>query len=90
MRRLIDVRGVAPEYCTTVMGAPRLRMLPGAIVMCVSSKHAAAAGVPISWELFEVLGAWPSATARSSWVKVVNLEVVRETPSELRLRTGTL
>ena len=95
VRKLIDARGEAPEYCTTVRGDPRLRLLPGAVVLRLHpNRNVQAAGVRAAasscWELYEVLGSWPSVTASGSWVKVRNLVVLRETPNELRLRRGEL
>ena len=95
-RPLVDARGEAPEYCVTARGGPRLRLLPGAVVIRVNPGRSGgapgAAGVRSTasgcWQLFEVLGSWPSVTAAGSWVKVTKLELVRETPSELRLRRG--
>ena len=95
-RPLVDALGEAPEYCVTARGGPRLRLLPGAVVIRVNPGRSGgapgAAGVRSTasgcWQLFEVLGSWPSVTAAGSWVKVTKLELVRETPSELRLRRG--
>ena len=90
VRVLLDEAGTAPDFCTTVRGPPRLRLLPGAIVMRLSAGREASARTVASgcWERYEVLGGWPSVTASGSWLKVVNLVTVRETPGELRLRVG--
>ena len=56
------------------------------------STSAAGANPPASAgsEFYEVLSSWPSVTASGSFVKVVNMRIVRETPNELRLRRGEL
>ena len=93
MRRLIDASGAEPEFfCGGGLGLPRLRILEGAVVMRANPASGGAAGVnPMKgecFELFEVLGRWPDVTARGSFLKVVNLTKVRETPTELRLSVG--
>ena len=93
VRRLIDASGEEPEFfCGGGRGRPRLRILEGAVVMRANPASGGAAGVnPMKgecFELFEVLGRWPDVTARGSFLKVVNLTKVRETPTELRLSVG--
>ena len=92
VRRLIDASGEEPEFFTTGRGAPRLRILPGAIVMRLRPDSSGAAGTDprasACWEWFEVLGGWPDVTARGSWLKVEHLTTVREAPNVLRLRAS--
>ena len=92
VRRVIDERGEEPEFFTTAQGPPRLRLLPGAIVMRMNPASRGAAGVEpgagACWEWFEVLGSWPDVTARGSWLKVEDLATVRSAPNGMRLRAS--
>ena len=94
VKALLDEDGADPEYCVSMRGPPRRRIQSGAVVLRLrpGSTSAAGANPPASagWEFYEVLSSWPSVTASGSFVKVVNMRIVRETPNELRLRRGEL